>query len=211
MSNYDDKSLCMKISDGATNYVITSSERSIRSEIEKYGFSDEIINQADAIYNLMKKSTHRGKIRQQLKFYCVYCAHIELGIIVNPIHLGEIFELQQGDVQKCDALFSPLQTGYKPRKPTFTSPLDYLPSYCQKLNLSVDAINDLSNLANSIINKDPSLLQESPHTVSAGIFCYYIVTNGVTAEDPQFISRITGRSAPTIDLMCKRIAKIDNQ
>lgn len=191
------------------SHVVTYNERSILSDLKTYSFTDDIKNTADVIYNKMRYQVRRGKIRDQLLFYCVYCAHCELHRSVNPIQLGKLFELTQGEVQRCDSLFSPLQTGY--RKPELiVSPLDYLPDYCSAINLSQEAIEDILVMAASILEKDSSLMQENPQTVASGLLRYYTVLNGITVDDPQHMTIVTSRSNATIDTVYRRIATIDN-
>ena len=191
------------------SHVVTHGERSILSDLKKYSFTDDIKNTADVIYNKMRYQVRRGKIRDQLLFYCVYCAHCELRRNVNPIQLGKLFELTQGEVQRCDSLFSPLQTGY--RKPELiVSPLDYLPDHCNAINLSQEAIEGILIMAAGILEKDPSLMQENPQTVASGLLRYYTVLNGITVDDPQHMTIVTSRSNATIDTVYRRIATIDN-
>lgn len=194
---------------GEWGHVINRSSRTILQDLKPYPFPDDIKNQADVIYNKMKHQVRRGKIRFQMLFYCVYCSHIELGRDVNPIQLGTIFGLTPGEVQKCDSIFSPLQTGYR-HPPKSSSPLGYLPNYCQNINLSEDAIEELKLLSLNILQKDPSLYEENPQTVAAGLLRYYTYTNGIISDDPQKLALITGRSNVTIEAMFRRIATIDN-
>lgn len=222
IDEYDETSrkLCSSYKDGGGNggnYVYISSDRSIVSELTAYGHIDEEIkNQADVIYNLMHKSTRRGKVRRQLLFYCVYCAYRELRRDVNPISLGQQFNLKPGDVQRCDSLFSQIKTGYKPRINTYASPLDYIPGYFDELGklgcveISSYITESALQLGKSIIDKEQSLLQENPQTVAAGLFHYFNLTNGIEYPDATTPSKITSRSNMTINNMFKRIATIDN-
>jgi hypothetical protein len=194
---------------GEWGHVISHSERTILPDLKQYPFTDDIKTTADVIYNKMRHQVRRGKIRFQMLFFCTYCSHLELGRDVNPIQLGTLFGLTPGEVQRCNSLFSPLQTGYRP--PTRnTSPLGYLPEYCQGMNLSHQAIEEIMRMSAAILRKDPTLYQENPQTVAAGLLRYYTVTNGISNDDPQKITRITGRSTVTIDGMYKRISTIDN-
>ena len=195
---------------GEWGHVITRTERSILSDLKQYPFPDDIKNKADVIYNKMIYRVRRGKIRSQMLFFCVYCAHLELDRDVDPVDLGNLFGLSQGEVQRCDSIFSPLQTGYRPPS-TDTSPLRYLPGYCQKMDLSEEAVEEITRLANNILMKDPDLRQENPQTVAAGILRYFTCTNGITTDDPQKLTKVTGRSSVTIDVMFRRIATIDNR
>ena len=195
---------------GEWGHVVTHTERSILPDLKPYPFPDEIKNKADVIYNKMIYRVRRGKIRNQMLFFCVYCAHLELNRDINPIQLGSQFGLTPGEVQRCDSIFSPLQTGYRPPS-TNTSPLRYLPEYCKEMELSEEAANEVMLLANNVLRKDPTLFQESPQTVAAGFLRYFTVTNGITTDDPQKIIKVTGRSNVTIEGMYRRIATIDNR
>lgn len=194
---------------GEWAHVVNHTERSILPDLKQYPFPDDIKNQADVIYNKMRYQVRRGKIRYQMLFFCIYCAHLELSRDVNPIQLGSQFGLTPGEVQRCDSLFSPLQTGYKPPS-TNTSPLGYLPDYCRDMNLSQEAIDEIMKMATSVLRKDPTLYQENPQTVAAGLLRYYTITNGIITDDPQKITRVTCRSNVTIDGMFRRISAIDN-
>lgn len=194
---------------GEWGHVITHTERTILPDLKQYAFPDDIKNQADVIYNKMIYRVRRGKIRSQMLFFCVYCAHLELNRDVNPTQLGSLFDLTPGEVQRCDSIFSPLQTGYRPPS-TNTSPLRYLPGYCEEMDLSDDAVLEIMRLAKDVLRKDPDLRQENPQTVAAGLLRYFTYTNGIITDDPQKITKVTGRSNVTIDVMFRRIATIDN-
>lgn len=185
------------------------SERSIAANLKSYPLSDDIKNMADVVFKQMKYRVRRGKIRQKLYFYCVYCAHLELGLSVVPVQLGAMFGLTPGDVQKCDSLFSPLQTGYRPPSANI-SPLRYLPDYCKEMNFSEETIDSIMKMASKILEKDITLLQEHPQTVAAGFLRYFTTTLGIANEDPQKLMKITSRSSVTIDTIYKRIAAVDN-
>ena len=190
--------------------VNTKKQRTILPDLVPYDLPEEIKNQADAIYNKMTPRVHRNKIRIQLLFYCVYCAYLELRIDVNPMSLGEVFGLTQGEVQKCYSIFSPLKTDYSPPCNNI-SPISYFPDFCSRFGLSDEARNDLVKLANNILKKEPALYQDHPQTVAAGIFRYYTLLNGITSEDNSLLVKVTKRSLATIDVVCKKIQLIDNK
>lgn len=195
---------------GEWGYVCKRSNRSITSELKNYHLGDEIKNMADTIYKKMKPQVRRGKKRQQMLFFCVYCAHMELNKDINPIELGKMFGLKQGEVQRCDSLFSPLQTGYHPPSKTVT-PISYLKKYSENINLSQETGDQLVALGIHILAKEPSLAQDSPQTVAAGMLRYFIVTNGILISDATIVPMVTNRSNVTIDCMYKKIALIDNR
>jgi len=192
------------------HYVYVTTEHSIISDLKCYQLPDDIKNKADSIYSKMIPRTRRKKIRKQLVFFCTYCAYLELGININPMQLGKQFGLSQGEVQKCGSLFSKLQTGYTPPDVDST-PLNYVPGFCESLGLSEDAVEEISRIYKVVIFSDERLSQENPQTVASGLLKYYIVTNGITMKDTSVISSITNRSSVTIDAIYKRIAIADNK
>jgi transcription initiation factor TFIIIB Brf1 subunit/transcription initiation factor TFIIB len=196
---------------GEWGHVQINPERSILKDLKPYmDIDDDVKNMADAIYNKMHYQVRRKKIRYQLLFYCTYCAYMELNLKVNPIELGAIFGLKQGAVQRCDSLFSPLQTGYTPPIKN-ARPTNYLERYCEKIGLSKEAGIEINKLGEYLLKKDPNFLQENPQTVAAGILKYFIVTNGISIEDPDLIKNVTNRSNATIESIYQWIVSIDNQ
>jgi transcription initiation factor TFIIIB Brf1 subunit/transcription initiation factor TFIIB len=195
---------------GEWGHVVNRGARTIIPDLKHLMFPDDIKNRADLIYNQMAHRVRRGKIRSQLLFWCVYQAHRELGRKADPIGLGAKFGLTQGDVSKCDSIFSELQTGYRPPVST-ASPIQYLPDYCARLGIQHDGILQIMTLAGQILQKDPGLLQDNPQTVAAGVLRYFIITNGITMDDSTLIAKVTNRSNVTIDNMYRRISTIDNQ
>lgn len=194
---------------GDWGHVVNKTTRSILNDLGQYPLPDDIKNTADVIYNKMTYRVRRGKIRFQMLFFCVYCAYLELKRNINPIQLGKMFGLTPGEVQRCDSIFSPLQTNYQPPRNN-TSPLQYLPDYCEQMQIADTALAGVVALGASILKKDPSLTQENPQTVAAGILRYYIVTNGIMTDDASLISKVTGRSSVTIEGIYRKIAQIDN-
>ena len=190
-------------------HVFVNSEHSIINDLRSYQIPDDIKNKADWIYSKMIPRTRRKKIRKQLVFYCIYCACLELGIDVNPMQLGKQFGLTQGEVQRCGSLFSKLQTGYAPPV-VYSTPLNYIPGFCENLGLAEDAIEEIARIYSVVISADQGLSQENPQTVASGLLKYYIITNGISLKDSNAISVATNRSSVTIDAMYKRIAIADN-
>jgi transcription initiation factor TFIIIB Brf1 subunit/transcription initiation factor TFIIB len=192
--------------------VTSHPQRSILEELKIYPFPDDVKTRANLIYNQMTYSVRRKKIRFQLLFFCVYNAYLELGLEeeIDPIVIGSAFGLDVREMQNCYSLFSPLQTGYRPPNKKI-SPLSYFPQYCdnEHLKLSPETIDNLKTMTRKILAKDPTLSRENPQTVAAGLFRYFVVTNGIIIP-PYKLKEITGRSNVTIDNLYKRVAKVDN-
>lgn len=207
--NYENNETTQFSKSYSESHVTTKKNRSILPDLSGFDIPADIKNRADAIFNKMTYRVHRGNMRKKLLFYCVYNAYIESDITIDPISLGHMFELKPGEVQKCDSIFSPLQTGYYP-KPKITSPIEYIPSYCKKMGLTSQAEVEIISIAQDIMKKDPDLRQQNPQTVAAGFLKYYIVTNGITVPDSSLFRTVTGRSNVTIESMYRKISTIDN-
>jgi transcription initiation factor TFIIIB Brf1 subunit/transcription initiation factor TFIIB len=182
--------------------------RSILNELSNYNIPDDIKSRANIIYNSMVSNIKRANKRKYLLFYCVYSAYKELNITVNPVELGKKFNLSPGDVQKTHSMFSPLQTNYKPVNRIINAS-DYISDFCKKLNMD-SYESDIIMFTNNILNKNPSLTQEQPQTVAAGVLKYYMMINGIELIDKHQLSISTLRSDTTIDGMYKKISTMDN-
>jgi len=183
--------------------------KNITNDLNKYSeFSDDIKYRANYIYIRMNHSTRRKKKRQLLLFFCVYSAYKELGIKVNPADLGDIFGLTSGQLQKTDAMFSHLQTGYKPVCQSI-SVNDYIHDYGVKIGLE-EHIENIIQLCDNIIIKDTSLSQASSQPVAAGMIKYYMMINGIELADKNALIDAARRSDTTIESMYKKICLIDN-
>lgn len=178
---------------------------------QKYHQPEDIAIQADLILKQMRPRVNRGKINVQKMFHCTYNAYRELGRNVDPYELGsKYFGLTAGEVTQTESLFSPLQTGYYPPNINVTC-TEYIPGYCRSLNLSTEISNSITEFSNRMLLKDPSLLQEQPKTVAAGLFKYYLVIHGITLNDNEQFLKITGRSNATIENIYNRISILDNR
>lgn len=187
----------------------TTGDRSILDALRGYPLSDDIKHKADWVFNQMESRVHRGRKRIQLLFYCTYCAYRELGRFVIPAKLGRLFGLTPVEVCECDSIFSYIQTGYQPPR-TNASPLEYLPEYCEDYHLSSELTSMIIDMSRFIIEKSPSLLQESPETVAGGLLSYCVTMCGIVTDDPKLLRTITGLSPATTETMYKRIAIIHN-
>lgn len=214
--NYDDEDDFVQ--QYGTDHVIIKREHSIIPDLAQYKFPDNIKERADIIFNSMNYQVHRKKLRTQMLFYCVYCAYreefnknpcYENGMTgVDPFRLGARFGLTSGEVSKCNSIFSPLQTGYRP-PPSYKTPMEYLLEFHANLKLSEDSADEIISLADGILKKNKGLFQENPQTVAAGLIKYFTVINGIIVND-DILTNATGRSKATIDAMYRKISTIDN-
>lgn len=190
---------------------------SILKDLDTYPFMTMIKTKANEIYNKMHYQTRRGKIRVQLLYHCTYNAHLELyeeGLLDEipvPDELGEVFNLTSEEVQKCDSLFSYIQTGYEPLSIEL-NPRSYYKKWCdtKELRLSDDQLIDLLEFSDYITTLDKSLLQNHPRTVASGILKFHLEKSGFVV-DPQALGLVTKRSNVTIKGIYDQVSKIYNK
>lgn len=213
---------------GKEGYVASNKTKSILPLLMKIDIPDNIRYGADNIYNKMNPQIRRSNKYSMLLYYCTHCAYLEFiheqrtliekGIIpdlkgyiigFDPIQLGKKFGLEYSQLQKCDSLYSPLQTGYKPPS-SYLSIYDYLPNYCKCIGLSNESILEVIELSKSLIKKDRKLYQENARSIAAGILYYFTLINGITITNLPELEQLANYSFSTIKNVCDRIAIVDN-
>jgi transcription initiation factor TFIIIB Brf1 subunit/transcription initiation factor TFIIB len=156
----------------------------------------------------MNCPTKRSKKRKLLLFFCIYSAYMELGIPQIPNLIAKKVGISSSEVSKAMALFSESQTGYHPPYMLIT-PLHYLPDYCAKLGFTDSTKEMVYEMAKNIMEKDKTLMEESPQKISAGIIQFFMVMNGIQFKKKEF-AKMFGFSEVTINNIFKRIVSIDS-
>lgn len=213
---------------GNDTFSFNTKTKCIIPYLTKLSLPDNIIQSADVVYNKMRPQVRRSNTYNMLLYYCTYCAYLEeihkqrmliqkrilpdlKGYIsgFDPYELGRKFGLEKSQIQKCDSLFSPLQTGFKPQS-SYISLYDHLPNYSKFIGLSDECILDVIDLAKSIVDKDRTLNRENARTTAAGILYYYTIINGITITNMDELLKLIGYKFQMIKIMSDRIAIIDN-
>lgn len=196
----------------------TRREPNFIAELSKYGFDEDVMIKADDIFTKIGRPSKRNRARLQCMWYCTYNAKLELYTKcterrpIFPIELGIIFGLTSGEVHQAKSMFSPIQTGYRP--PRIDSRLhicSYVYDYCLSCGLSTSVSKAAGDMASDIMNKSPSLLEQNPQAIAAGLVKYYLTVNGIRLTDEQILIKISGRSNATIENNHKLVAQADNQ
>jgi transcription initiation factor TFIIIB Brf1 subunit/transcription initiation factor TFIIB len=182
--------------------------RTLIQDLKALDFPDEIKKQANQIFMSMNCPTKRSKKRKLLLFFCIYSAYMELGIPQIPNIIAKKVSISPSEVSKAMALFSESQTGYHPPYVLIT-PLHYLPEYCAKLGFTDTTKELVYQLAKQIMEKDKTLMEESPQKISAGIIQFFMVMNGIQFKKKEF-AKMFGFSEVTINNIFKRIVSIDS-
>jgi len=185
-------------------------EKSIINDLKKYpGISDDVIQQANRLYIEMGAPTRRGQVRQQMLFICTYRAYRKLGKEPNPYELAQVFGLKKGQVQKANSIFSPLQTGFQPNY-SQVYPAKDIPSFSAQIGLSEEVTKQIVTFAQGLLERYPSLAEEAPQNLAAGIIAYYCQSNGIIPVLAT-LPTVANNSKITIDNMAAKIAEYDNR
>jgi transcription initiation factor TFIIIB Brf1 subunit/transcription initiation factor TFIIB len=182
--------------------------RNLVSDLKPLDFPDEIKKSANQIFMSMNCPTKRSKKRRLLLFFCIYSAYMEIGMPQIPNTIAKKVRISPSEVSKAMSLFSESQTGYHPPNLLIT-PLHYLPDYCSKLGFTDSTKEMVYEMAKNIMEKDQSLIEESPQKISAGIIQFFMVLNGVQFKKKEF-AKMFGFSEVTINNIYKRIVSIDS-
>lgn len=190
-----------------------SNEKSIRSDLEKLGIPGNIVNIADSIYQNMDVGTKRGKRRKMLLFYCVFTAYNQENTTVEPIWLANICGLERSNISKALSMCSPVFSIVETTTTRFTAPKEYIPVYFDKLsewlNFPDGALDDIYDITDEIMEKDPSLKDDKPQTVAAAILVYYMKIHGYTIDKEKY-KTIFKRSDMTINKIKKKVIAAHN-
>lgn len=181
--------------------------RSILTDLTKHNFPEEIKHTANEVYQRIGMMTKRGRERDKMLFFCVYTAYKSKGQCINPKVLAKEMGISNGDVNRALTSFSQIQTGFS-LPSVKTSPIDTIPEFCTALNLD-NVTEDVIELTKDILQKCPSLHEEFPHKVGAGILRYYIEINGIQIPSEVFRKTVEF-SDVTIKDIYERIMRIHN-
>ena len=182
--------------------------KNLASDLKGLDFPDDIKKTANQIFMSMNCPTKRSKKRKLLLFFCIYSAYMELGIPQIPNIIAKKVNISPSEVSKAMALFSESQTGYHPPYMLIT-PIHYLPDYCAKLGFAEETKEMVYELAKNIMEKDKTLMEESPQKISAGIIQFFMVMNGIQFKKKEF-AKMFGFSEVTINNIFKRIVAVDS-
>lgn len=187
------------------------SEPSILKDMIGLPYSDNIKQHANSIFNRFNSNkTYRSQRRVKLIFYCIYNAHKELDLNVNPTEVAIAVGMDPRNCSKALSLFSEVETGYRPPQISST-PQHFLPGYCDKLEIKdEEAFQAIMDLAGKILRKEPALREKSPQKIAAGILKYWMDTNGVKIKEEDY-ARVVRQSPTTIKSIVNEIEVVDNR
>ena len=163
--------------------VATSSIYTYYSDLQ---VSDEVKQKADDIYkslNSVSKKKHKCK---EIAFSCLYNAHKELGIVVDPFILAASMKIMRKSVPKSLNNFV-ATSGYKPVIKVI-HPISFIRPYTEILN--IDYVEDIERFCEEICKNNTVLCEQFPQKISASIIQYYMEIHKIPINKHQFARHV---------------------
>ena len=146
--------------------------------LTKYKISPEVRNKAMYIYNKHMQVDHKkGTKRKELEFFLIYCAHKELGSLVEPRVIAKMVGISTKSIGKAHATFSVSTTGYKPPIVIGNAP-GLIPEFCAIIgSIESNVIKTIRDMSIEIITYYPELNEHSPQKLGAAFIQAYFDLN----------------------------------
>lgn len=195
--------------------------KSILPELKSYDeIPNDIKERADTIYKYIVNCNRelnidlikRSKYRQMLIFRCVYEAYDKADIPMIPSKLCKILGMKKSGIKKCSTEFSPLKLNYKGNERP-VKPSNYFRIYLDEFNkhmpiqLDDSLVDKIMEFTKDLIERFPSLRNESPGTLYAGIFYYFVQEKHKIQIPAKILKEITENSNATDKHNLEKIKK----
>jgi len=183
-------------------------DKSIFRDVEKLGFSDKIISNANMIYEQVTQNRiFRGNTRRGIIFACIFHAH---KLIDNPQScdsLVEIFQIHRKTALKglkyvnLNLSREKFPTGFQIDTPHLIREI------MLKFNASESKIREVIQIFQVIQNRSSLLNRSRPQSVACGVVRYYILEHNPEISTEYFRSKVR-LSELTINKIVKEIYRI---
>ncbi len=183
---------------------------SIKNDLKKYNLDDDIIQEANRIYENMIFFVSRGKKRKQKLIFIIYNAHLNLNRVYDIHIIAKKMDIKQKKISNVFTLCSPIKTGYNYKKIRFKA-TEYVKLYMDHLEiLNQQQKIQIMSLSNAIVSKDTNISLYPPQKLAASLIIYYAKINGHQEISDQ-MKALFYRPHGTLDTIVKKIGDIHNQ
>jgi hypothetical protein len=173
--------------------------RSLQKQLQDYNLSPEILCEADSVYQGMGCPIKKVHNRVGLCWYCVYMAHVNLEIHVDPESLAiDMFRIEKTQYKKYFKEFRSSNASPK------LSPVNLIETYGTKLQLSTGVILDIQEFCRELISNNDELADKPLRKLAISVIMYYLELNGIKVN-VDHLSRMVNISKVTIDSYCREI------
>jgi len=168
-----------------------SDEKTIYRDVEKMGFSDKIITQANNIYEeCTKGKIYRGNSRKGIIFACIFHAYKLNGYVQSCEHLLDVFQIERKvglKGLKFINLAAPKDADF--RKISVTIP-HLIEEIMEKFHATPQQKLEAAEIYEKVCDRSSMLNRSRPQSVASAVVRYYISkrNNEITME--YFLSRV---------------------
>ena len=203
------------ISDPGRCHIRKVDEKSIFKDVERYGFSSNIVHIANDLYiKVTNNKIYRGDSRKGIIFSCIFHAFKMAGTPQSFESLQTIFSLDRKVIlkgMKHVSLYAPKNVEFRSK---YITPVDIIDEIMTKLdagkehkNAVVDLYNTVKEKSNTLTEKNSMINRSKPQSVAAGLVYYYIEKNNRNINIEDYI-KLVKLSELTITKLVKEIEKI---
>jgi hypothetical protein len=162
------------------------------------GVPVDILNKAEQISKQMVRAVHNRKNRRKRRqFVCLYNAYEQLNIeVFSPQGVADIVGLPHEEISPAFTDFSPLRSGYKPRKRVRTTihPSTRIAAdYAKKLDFTDADIEHAKMIISDALISNPRIKARKPATIAIGgiAACVYLRNKDVSYKQMYEISLVS--------------------
>lgn len=196
------------ISDPGRCHMRKNDEKSIFKDVERYGFSSNIVHAANDLYiKVTNNKIYRGDSRKGIIFSCIFHAFKMTGTPQSCESLKTIFNLDMRVIlkgMKHVSLYAPKNSSFRS---TYITPVDIIEEIMTKLDAGKEHKHAVVDLYNSIKDKSSMVNRSKPQSVAAGLVYYYIKKQGKNVSMETY-TQLVELSELTISRLVKEIEKI---
>ena len=192
-------------------------EKNIYNDVENFGFSEILVDEANKIYsditktpNFAKGKILRGNSRKSVILACIFHAY---KISNNPQSIDKLIKIF--GIERKSALkglkFVNLKAPKKYKlRTTYITPMNLIKEIVEKFDGTEDQIKQISEIYEKIKDKSEKLNKSRPQSVASAIVYYWILKNKKNITCKEFAEKVD-LSELTINKIIKEIENILNE
>jgi len=190
-------------------------DKGIKKELEKIGFSREVIDKADYFYQKVTQGDiKRSNLRKGIEFACVFYAYKALGKPIVAEKLDDMFKVSGTKLGR--RKMSKGITYFKTRIPKeelmqiedeYITAEHFIPDILEKFNVKEEHVNYVLNLYKVLSSKSTLLNTSNPQSVSSSLVYYFLEKLNIDITPSKF-GKLVGLSEITINRITNEIKEI---
>lgn len=181
-------------------------ECNIINDLQKYNFPDEIIIEANNVYNSWDKPKHRKYKRTLLLYACLYKAYSNLNLTFYPNQLANILGMNINHISQATRFITSYDTTAS--NVVIKTADDFIKNLSCEINIPYDLRDDLYDMtADLVITGEDYFDDYAPQAVAIIIISYFCEFNGLELDCAELQKKyaISNTSATKLLTIIKKI------